>query len=55
MACPITQGGHNQQQNETRMWVDAQCDGRPAKSIWCPLFNAVDQTAKIMNPRCETR
>jgi len=25
----------------TRMWADAQCDGRPAKYRWRPLFNAV--------------
>ena len=24
----------------TRMWANAQCDGRPAKHRWCPLFNA---------------
>jgi len=22
------------------MWADAQCDGRPAKYMWRPLFNA---------------
>jgi len=22
------------------MWANAQCDGRPAKYKWCPLFNA---------------
>jgi len=25
---------------ETRMWANAQRDGRPAKHRWCPLFNA---------------
>jgi len=25
---------------ETRMWADAQRDGRPAEYQWCPLFNA---------------
>jgi len=24
----------------TRMWANAQRDGRPAKYRWCPLFNA---------------
>jgi len=24
----------------TRMWVNAQRDGRPAEYRWCPLFNA---------------
>jgi len=24
----------------TRMWVSAQCDGRPAKYRWRPVFNA---------------
>jgi len=26
--------------NGTRMWANAQCDGRPAKHRWRPLFNA---------------
>jgi len=26
--------------NETRMWANAQPDGRPAKYRWRPLFNA---------------
>ena len=24
----------------TRMWANAQPDGRPAEHRWCPLFNA---------------
>jgi len=24
----------------TRMWANAQRDGRPAEHRWCPLFNA---------------
>jgi len=24
----------------TRMWANAERDGRPAKYRWCPLFNA---------------
>jgi len=26
--------------DETRMWADAQRDGRPAEYRWHPLFNA---------------
>jgi len=26
--------------DETRMWANAQPDGRPAEHRWCPLFNA---------------
>ena len=29
-----------QYQNETRMWANAQRDGRPAEYRWRPLFNA---------------
>ena len=32
----------------TRMWADAQRDGRPAEYRWCPLLNALDQFAKIL-------
>jgi len=24
----------------TRMWENAQRDGRPAEYMWCPVFNA---------------
>jgi len=27
-------------QDETRMWANAQPDGRPAEHRWRPLFNA---------------
>jgi len=27
-------------QHKTRMWANAQLDGRPAKHRWHPLFNA---------------
>jgi len=30
----------NQQQNTTRMWANAQRNGRPAEYRWRPLFNA---------------
>ena len=26
--------------DRTRMWANAQCDGRPAEYSWRPLFNA---------------
>jgi len=26
--------------NVTRMWANAQRDGRPAERMWHPLFNA---------------
>jgi len=26
--------------NKLEMWANAQCDGRPAKYMWHPLFNA---------------
>ena len=29
-----------EKQHETRMWVNAQPDGRPAEHRWRPLFNA---------------
>ena len=29
-----------QKQQETRMWANAQPDGRPAEHRWRPLFNA---------------
>ena len=37
------------------MWADAQRDDHPAKCIWHPLLNAVDQIAKLTKPRRETR
>jgi len=27
-------------EEELEMWVNAQCDGRPAEYRWRPLFNA---------------
>jgi len=30
----------NLQQIQTRMWANAQRDGRPAEYRWSPLFNA---------------
>ena len=29
-----------QKQSRTRMWANAQPDGRPAEHRWRPLFNA---------------
>jgi len=36
---PVTVGEHCRLY-ETRMWANAQPDGRPAKHRWRPLFNA---------------
>ena len=44
--------------NRTRMWANAQRDGRPAKYRWRPLFNAAtpntgvpcSNAAKMRNP-----
>jgi len=50
------------QQTQTRMWANAQCDGRPAKYRWCPLFNAANfgrrplpECRAVTLPRRETR
>jgi len=32
--------GHNYNSVKTRMWANAQPDGRPAEHRWHPLFNA---------------
>ena len=49
-------------QTLTRMWANAQRDGRPAEYRWRPLFNATKfgwrpllECRAIMLPRCETR
>jgi len=39
----------------TRIWADAQRDGRPAVFMRHPLLNAVDQIAKITKVQHETR
>jgi len=31
---------HKCERDQTRMWANAQCDGRPAEYRWRPLFNA---------------
>jgi len=38
ISASATQGGHKKQ-DETRMWANAQPDGRPAEHRWRPLFN----------------
>ena len=50
------------QTNKTRMWANAQRDGRPAECRWRPLFNAAKfglrpllECRAVMLPRCETR
>ena len=47
--------------NRTRMWADAQRDGRPAEYRWCPQFNAATfgwcpilECHAVMLPRHET-
>jgi len=46
----------------TRMWANAQRDGRPATYRWRPLFNAAKygwrwllKCRAVTLPRCETR
>jgi len=41
-AAEIRRGKEKKKKEErrTRMWVNAQCDGRPAEHRWRPLFNA---------------
>jgi len=46
----------------TRMWANAQRDGRPAARSWCPLFNAAKfgwhpllECRAVTLPRRETR
>jgi len=34
-------------QIQTRMWVNAQLDGRPAEHRWRPLFNAAAAASSI--------
>jgi len=38
LVCPIQYGNHKKR--KTRMWANAQPDGRPAEHRWRPLFNA---------------
>jgi len=40
---PIKRKQNNQEKKyDTRMWANAQRDGRPAKHRWRPLFNAAN-------------
>ena len=32
--------GKKEKKERTRMWANAQRDGRPAEQIWRPVFNA---------------
>jgi len=36
----LLSGVYLEKQLVTRMWADAQRDGRPAEYLWRPLFNA---------------
>ena len=54
--------GHYLNLCKTRMWANAQCDGRPAEYRWRPLFNAaklgwppVNDVAAVTKPTRETR
>jgi len=38
--CSCRRNGIKLNQTETRMWANAQPDGRPAEHRWRPLFNA---------------
>ena len=44
MSAYATQDGHKEEEEgeeeRTRMWANAQRDGRPAEYRWRPLFNA---------------
>jgi len=39
-AAEIRRGIKRKKEEETRMWANAQRDGRPAEHKWRPLFNA---------------
>jgi len=39
-AAEIRRGKKEEEERRTRMWANAQRDGRPGKHRWCPLFNA---------------
>jgi len=43
------QGLFGKAYSQTRMWVNAQRDGRPAEYRWRPLFNALDDLHKIIS------
>jgi len=38
---------HKQNKQQTRMWANAQRDGRPAEYRWRPLFNAAKYLADV--------
>jgi len=37
---PTAEIRRGKKEEETRMWANAQPDGRPAEHTWRPLFNA---------------
>jgi len=39
-AAEIRRGKKKKKKERTRMWTNAQRDGRPAEYNWRPLFNA---------------
>jgi len=40
--------------HNTKMWANAQRDGRPAEHRWRPLFNATTRCCAVTLPRRET-
>jgi len=61
-ACKLSRPEHHTTQTRvTRMWADAQRDGRPAEYRWRSLFNAANfgwrplECCAVTLPRCETR
>ena len=58
----VTAKNRRGKKEETRMWINAQCDGRPAEYWWRPLFNAATfgwrpllECGAVTLPRHETR
>jgi len=43
--------GHTIITDKSRMWADAQCDGRPAECKWRPLLNAGNTERKSRHLR----
>jgi len=58
----LSNSGSPRKQILTRMWANAQCDGRPAEYRWHPLFNGAKfgwrpllKCRAVTMPRRETR
>ena len=57
----VTVRENYRKRTKTRMWANAQRDGRPAEHRWCPLFNAAKfgwrpllECRAVTLPRLET-